>query len=83
MGHPDGRFVRSALQPDGLSQRLGTDRRSVTFEQPVPPTFVDEVILRRLSVGEARVDVALRQAGTGAAVHVLAREGDIRVMTTS
>ena len=64
---------------------LGFDpeRRSVTFEHPVLPTFLDEVVLRGLSVGDARIDVALRRAGTGVAVHVLAREGDIRVMTTS
>jgi hypothetical protein len=32
----------------------------VTFDKPVMPAFVDEIILRNLSVGGAVADVALR-----------------------
>jgi glycogen debranching enzyme len=56
---------------------------SVTFNRPVLPAFLDEVVLRGLSLGAARVDVALQRAGDEVAVHVVRREGDIRVLTTS
>jgi len=57
--------------------------RTVTFEQPVLPAFLDEVILRGLSLGNARVDVAVQRAGSEVAVHVVKRKGDVRVLTTS
>ena len=62
---------------------LGFDptTRSVVFDRPVLPDFLDEVVLRRLSLGDAEVDVALTRLGSEVAVNVLARRGDIRVMT--
>jgi hypothetical protein len=49
----------------------------------VLPDFLDEVILRGISLGEQQIDVALRRAGREVAVHVLARSGDIRITMTS
>ncbi len=64
---------------------LGFDpaNRSITFKQPVLPAFLDKVILRGLSLNDAKIDVVLRRAGTEVAVTALSRNGDIRVMTTS
>jgi glycogen debranching enzyme len=59
------------------------ESRSVTFERPVLPGFLDEVILRGLSLGDASIDVVLRRAGDEVAAHVLSRSGDIKVTTTS
>jgi hypothetical protein len=39
------------------------------------PAFLDEVVLRRLSLAGATVDVALKRAGAGVVVDVLARDG--------
>jgi hypothetical protein len=39
-------------------------RRSVSFEEPVLPTFLERRSMRGLSVGEARIDVALRWEGS-------------------
>jgi glycogen debranching enzyme len=66
-----------------LGQGFDPAAAQITFDQPVLPAFLNEVILRGLSVGGGRIDVALRRAGSEVAAHVLAREGDIRVVTTS
>jgi glycogen debranching enzyme len=62
---------------------LGFDpaARHITFQQAALPDFLDEVVLRNLSLGTASVDVALRRAGSEVVVNVLAREGDVRVLT--
>ena len=61
---------------------LGFDPRgcSVSFDRPALPRFLDEIILRNLSLGGARVSVALRRAGDEVAVNVLSREGRVRVL---
>jgi glycogen debranching enzyme len=64
---------------------LGFDLKhhGVVLNRPELPAFLDQVILRRLSLGDACVDIAIRRAGSEVAVNVLAREGDIRVTTIS
>lgn len=64
---------------------LGFDpaTRTVAFERPVLPAFLDEVVLKRLAVAEGSVDVVLRRAGGEVAVNVLERRGDVRVTVTS
>jgi glycogen debranching enzyme len=64
---------------------LGFDlaNRSITLNRPELPSFLDQVILRGLSLGDARVDVMLRRAAREVAVNVLSRQGDIRVITVS
>jgi hypothetical protein len=57
--------------------------RSVTFDRPVLPPFLDQVMLRRLAVGDSQVDVLLNRVGEEVTVHVVNRRGDLRVMTTS
>jgi glycogen debranching enzyme len=57
--------------------------RTVTFDQPVLPAFLDEVILHSVPLGNASIDVAVQRAGSEVAVHVVKRRGDVRVLTTS
>ena len=57
------------------------DERLVIFDHPILPAFLEEVVLRRLSIDHGRLDVALRRSGSEVAITVLHREGDIRVST--
>jgi glycogen debranching enzyme len=57
--------------------------RTVGFDQPCLPTFLGEVVLRGLAIGEDSIDVALRQSDGSVAMHVLARHGNIRARLTS
>jgi glycogen debranching enzyme len=64
---------------------LGFDleNRGIVLNRPELPSFLDQVILRRLSLGDARLDIAVRRAGSEVAVNVMSRQGDIRVTTIS
>jgi hypothetical protein len=64
-----------------MGHHNGTPQRQV--RATVLPAFLDEVILRGLSVRGASVDVARRRAGTEIAANVRARNGNIGVMITS
>ena len=66
-----------------LGLGFDTEALQVTFNKPVLPNFLHEVILRRLSVGGCSVDVALRRSGSEVVVNVLDRKGSVQVMTTS
>jgi len=78
----------AAAAPFSLVQSclgLGFDieRGEIGFERPMLPDFVDEIILRRLSLNGALVDVALRRTGGNVALDVTSRTGDIRVVHTA
>jgi glycogen debranching enzyme len=55
---------------------------SVRLRQPRLPRFLDWLIVRRLRVGESRLDLILRRQDSSVAVNLLAREGgaDVEVM---
>ncbi|MBD8577289.1 glycosyltransferase [Pseudomonas syringae] len=55
----------------------------VTFDEPVLPAFLDQVLLRRLQLGQGSVDLALRRSGGSVLIEVLQRQGDVRVLVTS
>jgi glycogen debranching enzyme len=55
----------------------------ITFDDPVMPAFLNEVVLRNLSIGENAADIALRRSGRQVVVDVLERRGPVRVVTTS
>jgi glycogen debranching enzyme len=65
----------------GLGFDLAT--RSVVFNRPELPSFLDQVILRGLSLDDGWMDVMLRRVGDEVAVNVISRRGDIRVITVS
>jgi glycogen debranching enzyme len=50
------------------------DRMQAEFDQPLLPSFLDEVVLRNLKIGDARTDVALRRSGADVVVDVLDRK---------
>ena len=59
------------------------DAGHVTVEQPVMPDFLQEVTLRGLTLKNGSVAVALRRTGAEVVANVLARQGDIHVVTMS
>jgi glycogen debranching enzyme len=59
------------------------DLAQITFHEPVLPSFVDEIVLRGLSVAGGSADVALRRTGRSVVVDVLERHGTIRVLATN
>ena len=72
-----------ALLQASLGLRFDPRTRTVHFEQPRLPAFLDEVTLYHLAVGGARVTVLLRRAGEEVTVAVRERHGDVRVTVTS
>jgi glycogen debranching enzyme len=52
----------------------------VRFNRPVLPPFIDELCLKRLTLGDASVDIRLARLGDDVSTNVLARHGDVRVM---
>lgn len=58
-----------AFEPPGIS-----------FSQPMMPDFLDEIQLRKLTVGGASADVAVQRIGDEASVHLLSRRGNVRVL---
>lgn len=56
--------------------------RQIEFRHPILPAFLDEVTLRGLSLGGARIDVALRRTKSDVALNVLSRRGEIDATVT-
>jgi glycogen debranching enzyme len=69
-------IIQSCL---GLRFEMGSHQ--IIFDQPVLPDFLDELTLHRVAVGDGTVDVALRRAGEQVVVNVLARQGEVHVLT--
>jgi glycogen debranching enzyme len=63
----------------GLS--IDARARRIEFDQPALPTSIDELRLGKLRIGDAWVDLALRRSGAKVLVEVLAREGEIEVLS--
>ena len=56
-------------------------QEQITLSRPVLPAFLDEVLLRNVSIGQGTVDLALRRAADDVVVQVLRRDGNARVLT--
>lgn len=54
---------------------------AITLDAPSLPRFLDEVFLGNLSVGDGSADVAIRRMGGRVVVDVMARRGEVRVLT--
>ena len=54
----------------------------VRFRQPRLPDFLDQVVIRKLRVGDSQFDLMLRRYGADVSVNVLDRRGDGRVVIT-
>ncbi|MGD9881675.1 amylo-alpha-1,6-glucosidase [Reyranella sp.] len=62
-----------------LGLGFDTSRGSVILDAPLLPDFLDDVSLRRISLGDSSVDIALRRSNSELAVEVTERRGNIRV----
>jgi glycogen debranching enzyme len=69
-----------ALLEACLGLKCDHARGELRFDRPVLPEEIDEVRIRRLSLGGGHVDVLLRRYPDGVAVNVLQRSGGIRVV---
>jgi len=56
--------------------------RQLRFHRPLLPSFVNEIVLRNLSVADAEIDVLLRRTGDDVLLEVLRRTGDCEIVTT-
>jgi len=61
------------------------EERSVTFNKPTLPEFLNEVTLHNLmpGLGPDKISVVLRRVGTEVAMNVIARSGDVHVLMRS
>ncbi len=64
-----------------LGLNVSAPERRVTFSKPILPRFLQQVTIRRLRVGDARVDLLLTRHDEGdVGVNVLRREGELDVV---
>jgi glycogen debranching enzyme len=56
--------------------------RRISFNRPVLPQFLDEVVLRGLRVADGSADVALKRTGGDVMLHVLKRTAGVEVVAT-
>lgn len=63
-----------------LGVALRYESNSVEFCDPVLPGFLDYVTLRRLSLGDSRLDLRLHRYEHDVTLNVLSRQGDAKVM---
>ncbi|HWB49013.1 MAG TPA: amylo-alpha-1,6-glucosidase [Stellaceae bacterium] len=66
-----------------LGLGFDTADRSVTFNRPTLPPFLDEVVLRGLTLPTGVIDIMVQRAGEEVALHVLSRRGEIGVVMRS
>jgi glycogen debranching enzyme len=71
-------FVQASL---GLS--FDPAARAVRFDRPDLPAFLDNLTFRDLPLGDARVSVLVSRTPGEVSVSVIARRGDIQVVTTN
>jgi len=55
--------------------------RTIVFDDPCLPPFIDEIEIQRLRIGPASVDLSLTRKGSGVGINVLRREGPAAVVT--
>ncbi|RFB88673.1 amylo-alpha-1,6-glucosidase [Rhizobium leguminosarum bv. trifolii] len=69
-----------------LQSCLGLDfdpsAQEISFQEPQLPSFLDEITLRNLQIGDGSADLSIRRTGRHVVVDVIDRRGDIRVTTT-
>ena len=70
-----------------LQSCLGLDfdpnAQHISFNEPHLPSFLDQVLLRRMRIGNATADIAVRRSRRQFVVDVVDRQGDVRVLTTA
>jgi glycogen debranching enzyme len=66
-----------------LGLRFDPRGKRISFDRPALPSFLDDVVLRGLSVADCAVDVSLKRSGSDVIVQVIRRSGDCEVVTTA
>ena len=69
-----------ALVQSVLGLEMDYSAQEIRFNRPVLPPFIDEMCLRHLSLGDAKVDIRCERRGDDVSVNVLERHGDVRVV---
>ncbi len=62
-----------------LGLEFDAARSEIRLRNPHLPAFLNEVVLRELSLGEASIDLCVRRHGNGVSMEVLRRRGQIQV----
>ena len=57
--------------------------RRITFREPILPHFLDEIVLRGLTVPGGSADVALRRSNRHVVVDVLDKRGSVSVLAVN
>ncbi|HEU5092633.1 MAG TPA: amylo-alpha-1,6-glucosidase, partial [Nitrospira sp.] len=65
-----------------LGLRIDAPQRLVSFVRPVLPPFLEQVEIRNLSVGTARLDLVLNRHENEVALRVVRRTGEVEVVLT-
>lgn len=71
-----------ALLQASLGLELDHQAREIRFRHPRLPTFIDEVLLKSVQLGDSRMDILLRRHASEVTVDVLNRDGDAQVIVT-
>jgi len=72
-----------ALLQSCLGLSFDPEGKRIRFRQPRLPEFLDEVVIRRLQIGDSRFDIMLRRYGDDVSVNILDRVGDGRLVITA
>jgi glycogen debranching enzyme len=63
-----------------LGLRTDAARQRVTFDRPMLPGFIDDVVIRNLRVGAGRVDLRVHRYPDDVGVNVLRKTGNVEVI---
>ena len=69
-----------ALIQASLGLTLDHDGREARFHLPMLPDFIDRLTISNLQIGASNADLLLTRHGADAAITVLSRQGDLRVI---
>jgi glycogen debranching enzyme len=72
-----------ALIGASLGISFDAPARQIRFQRPVLPSWLDELRLTNLRLGEASVDLLLRRSGEDVACHLLRREATVEIVVTT
>ena len=67
------------LLQSSLGLEFDPDRNEILLRKPQLPSFLDEVTLRNLRLGQSAVDLRLRRHGNDVSLQVVRNEGQIKV----
>ncbi len=68
-----------ALLQACLGLEFDCDAHQICFRRPTLPTFLDDIVIRSLSVGGGQVDLLLRRYASDVSVNVVRRVGQVEV----